>query len=149
MARQWTDHNGHMNLAAYLALFDRCFARFCDRSGIGPQQMAHTQRTIFVAETHLVYLHELSRDEQVDVGLRILELGPRKMRTYLTMLRRDNGEPVAINEKLDLCVAMDTRRVTAFPPDVMALLAKIHARENKLPPPEFAGRRVQMQPQNI
>ena len=144
VARQWTDHNGHMNLASYLFLFDRCFARFCDRAGIGPKQISKTGRSIFVAETHLVYQRELSMGEPVDVGLRVLELGARKMRTYMTMLHRDSGELVCVNEKLDICVDMTTRNATTFPENVRQLLDRLHAREGDLPPPEFAARRVQM-----
>lgn len=115
VSRKWTDHNGHMNLASYLSLFDSCFSRFCDRTGIGPKQILLSGRTIFVAETHLVYLREISQGETVDIGLRVLELGARKMRTYMTMLRSDTNEIVCVNEKLDLCVDLSTRRAATFP----------------------------------
>ena len=62
----------------------------------------------------------------------------------MTMLHRDSGELVCINEKLDICVDMTTRHATTFPENVRQLLDRLHAREGDLPPPEFAARRVQM-----
>lgn len=146
IARRWTDHNGHMNLAAYLVLFDRGFARFCDRVGIGPKQLDRTGRTIFVAETHLVYRQELTLGEQVGIGLRVLALGPRKMHSYLSMVRLGDGQIVCINEKMDLCVDLASRRACAFPDDVAARLRELHARESTLPPAAWASRRVEMSP---
>lgn len=144
IARKWTDHNGHMNLAAYLVLFDRCFARFCDRIGIGPRQMETTGRTIFVAETHLLYRAELKLGDQVGVGLRVLALGARKMHSYLSMVRLADGEIVCVNEKMDLCVDLQSRRATAFPKNAANQLARTHARESDLAPAEWASRRVMM-----
>lgn len=132
-----------MNLASYLYLFDRCFARFCDRIGIGPGQMDTTDRTIFVAEAHLVYRQELKLNEQVGIGLRVLSLGTRKMHSYLSMVRLSDGQIVCVNEKIDLCVDLRSRRVTAFPDDVASRLAKLHAQESVLTPAEWASRRVE------
>lgn len=140
--RCWTDHNGHMNLAAYLVAFDRCFARWCNRIGIGPRQLAATGRTIFVAEAHLVYRQELRLGDQVDIGIRVLALSPKRMHSHLTMVRRDNGELVCVNEKLDVCVDLATRRSAPFPDAVHAQLLALHAHEAAWPPPLHAGRRV-------
>ncbi|MDP3519522.1 MAG: thioesterase family protein [Hydrogenophaga sp.] len=147
VARRWTDHNGHMNLAAYLMLFDRSFARFCDRVGIGPKQLEQSGRTIFVAETHLVYRYELALGEQVGVGLRVLALGSRKMHSYLSMVRLVDQQIVCINEKMDLCVDLASRRACVFPDAVAAHLQALHARESTLPAPAWASRRVEMSPQ--
>lgn len=135
-----------MNMAAYLELFDRVFARFCDRVGIGPKQLDLNQRTIFVVETHLVYRHELALGEHVGVGMRVLALGPRKMHSYLSMVRLGDGQVVCVNEKIDLCVDLASRRACAFPDDVAARLAEFHARESMLTPAPWAGRRVEMSP---
>jgi acyl-CoA thioester hydrolase len=140
--RAWTDHNGHMNLAAYLIAFDRCFARFCNGIGIGPEQKEATGKTIFVAETHLVYRRELLFNERVEVGLRILELSPKRMRSYLTMLHGDGAELVCVNEQLDTCVDLATRRSGEFPPDVYERLRQLHDRESTLPPAVYAGRGI-------
>lgn len=144
VARRWTDHNGHMNLAAYLMLFDRSFARFCDRVGIGPKQMEQSGRTIFVAETHLVYRHELALGEHVGIGLRVLALGPRKMHSYLTMVRLSDQQIMCINEKMDLCVDLASRRACVFPDAVAVHLQALHELESKLPAAAWASRRVEM-----
>lgn len=146
IARSWTDHNGHMNLAAYLMLFDRSFARFCEHIGIGPKQLEETSHTIFVAETHLVYRHELAINEQVGIGLRVLALGPHKMHSYLSMVRLSDRQIVCINEKIDLCVDLRSRRVCAFPQTVATRLQDLSQRESTLPRAEWAGRRVDMSP---
>lgn len=144
--KHWTDHNGHMNLAAYLVAFDRSFARWCDRIGIGPRQISTTGRTIFVAETHLVYRRELHLGDQVAIGLRVLALAPKRMHTHLSMVRQDSGELVCVNEKLDVCVDLATRRTTAFPSAVFRQLQALHGREAELPPPHHAGQRVGLPP---
>ena len=139
---EWIDHNGHMNLAAYLIAFDRCFARWCDHIGIGPHQIPETGRTIFVAETHLVYRHELHRGERVDIGIRVLALSPKRMHTHLSMVRREGGDLACVNEKLDVCVDLATRRSSPFPPAVLRTLQSVHDHEPHLPPPAHAGHRV-------
>jgi acyl-CoA thioester hydrolase len=140
--RQWTDHNGHMNLAAYLIAFDRAFARWCDRIGIGPRQIAATGCTIFVAETHLVYRQELHAGDRIDIGIRVLALSPKRMHSHLSMVRHDNGELVCVNEKLDVCVDLASRRSCPFPQVVHARMQALHRREAELPPPPMAGRSV-------
>lgn len=144
--RRWTDHNGHMNLAAYLVAFDRAFARWCNRVGIGPRQIAATGCTIFVAETHLVYRQELHLGDRVDIGLRVVTLSPGRMHSHLSMVRRDSGALVCVNEKIDVCVALATRRSCAFPPDVHARLQALQRHESELPPPPFSGRSVGLEP---
>lgn len=142
--RAWTDHNGHMNLAAYLVAFDRRYARWCDDVGIGPKQIPETGRTIFVAQTHLVYRRELHLGDVVDIGLRVLALSDKRMHTHLTMVRGDTGEPVCVNEKLDVCVDLSTRRSAPFPPAVATRLQALHARERAWPAPLDAGQRVEL-----
>lgn len=142
--RQWTDHNGHMNLAAYLIAFDRCFSRFCDQTGIGPRQIPLTGKSIFVAETHLVYRRELLLGDQVDVGIRITHFSPKRIIAYLSMFHRDSGELACVNEQLDVCVDLATRHSSLFPNDVFTRLALLHAREAGLPPPPYAGRGIRM-----
>lgn len=144
--RQWTDHNGHMNLAAYLVAFDRAFARWCNQVGIGPRQIAATGCTIFVAETHLVYRQELHLGDRVDIGLRVLALSPTRMHSHLSMMRRDTGALVCVNEKIDVCVDLATRRACPFPPDVQARLQALQQQDAGLPPPPFAGRSVGLKP---
>lgn len=142
--RQWTDHNGHMNLAAYLIAFDRCFSRFCDQTGIGPRQIPLTGKSIFVAETHLVYRRELLLGDQVDVGIRITHFSPKRIIAYLSMFHRDSGELACVNEQLDVCVDLATRHSSLFPSDVHTRLALLHAREAGLPPPPYAGHGIRM-----
>src|ERR1043165_9368099 len=55
----WIDYNGHLNMAYYNVLFDRCVDEAYELLGIGLEYLKTAQHSTFTAEAHVRYLREL------------------------------------------------------------------------------------------
>ena len=62
---QWIDHNGHMNMAYYNVLFDRCADEAYALMGFGPDYIKTRGHSTFTAEFHICYVRELHLGAQV------------------------------------------------------------------------------------
>jgi len=140
----WVDHNGHMNVAAYLTVFDAAICRFCTRCGIGPDRIAETGKTVFVSQANIVYRHELHRGSLIEVYLRILDLGTDRLHVYMTMHDEEHNRVAAANEQLLVCVSMETRRPAALSADVEEAFGVIFESQKDLPAPRYAGRVISL-----
>lgn len=141
---KWIDHNGHMNVAAYLAAFDAGVCRFCNGFGIGPLQKADTGKTIYVGAAHLIYRREILRDAEIEIGMQLLDLSDRRLRFFLTMYETGQPQPTAYNEQLAVCVDLSTRRPAPWPEAAAVRLGALRQRHALLPMPRQAGRGIQM-----
>ena len=140
---KWIDHNGHMNVAAYLAAFDAGICRFCNGYGIGPLQKPVSGRTIYVGEAHLVYRREILRDSAIEIGLQLLGLTDRRLRVFLSMYETGEAQPAAYNEHLAVCVDTSTQRPAPWPEVAVARLEALRLHHASLPMPRQAGRGIQ------
>ena len=60
--KEWTDYNGHMNLAFYIHLFDSAWEVLLQKFNIGEDAAKIEKRTTFAVESHTTY------DMEVKVG---------------------------------------------------------------------------------
>lgn len=141
---KWIDHNGHMNVAAYLAAFDAGVCRFCNGFGIGPLQKPETGRTIYVGEAHLIYRREILHGSEIEIGLQLLDLSDSRLRIFLAMYQTGQPQPAAYNEQLAVCVDPSIRRPAPWPEAAAIQLENLRQRHASLPIPRQAGRGVQM-----
>ncbi|MGB8818208.1 MAG: thioesterase family protein, partial [Rhizobiaceae bacterium] len=56
---QWTDYNGHLNMAYYNVLFDRAADHGLSSLGINLDYVQNRKVTIYTAEIHVCYVREL------------------------------------------------------------------------------------------
>lgn len=145
---EWLDHNGHMNVAAYLIAFDRGCCAFCTRAGIGPDRIEATGHTVFVGQANLAYRREVHRADRLCVAARIRGRTHDRMQLYLSLYRAkdDAAELVAACEQLAVAVRLDTRRPAPFPVDVAAWLDRLRAAEATMPPPRLTIGQVNLTP---
>lgn len=145
----WVDHNGHMNVAAYLIAFDRACCGFSSMAGIGPDRIASGGHTIFVGQANLAYRREVLLTDRIAIGARVPAMAPDRKHLLLSMYRLRDGEPpelAAICEELCVCVAMTTRRPAPFPPEVAEWFGAALAREAALPPPDLTTGAISLAP---
>ena len=64
--QSWIDYNGHLNMAYYNVLFDRCVDEAYELLGIGLEYLKSRQHSTFTAEAHVRYLRELREDGGID-----------------------------------------------------------------------------------
>ncbi len=140
----WIDDNGHMNLAYYVLVFDGATDVVCEAINLGAAHRRQTRTSVFAAETHILYRAELLLGDQVRVRSQIIAADAKRIHLAHEMHRK--GEAVAFQEVMLLHVSLDTRRVTPFPPDIMAQVSALAADHANLPRPEWLGRRLDWSP---
>lgn len=140
----WIDYNGHLNMAYYNVLFDRCVDEAYDLVGIGEPYVAKRRRSTFTAEVHVRYLRELHAGDPVRVTFQLLDYDTKRLHYFEQLFHATEGWVSATSENMALHVDMDHKKTAPFPADVMARLAQMKSAHAKLPRPEAAGRRVEM-----
>jgi len=137
----WTDYNGHMNMAYYHVLFDRCLDQAFDLLGIGAAYAKSRRMTMYTAETHVCYVRELHEDEQVRISMQLLDFDAKRLHLYQE-IRHEDGWLAATCESLALHVDMSGPKVAPFPKDRLDLIGEMKLAHADLPLPERAGRRI-------
>ena len=135
---EWIDHNGHLNLAYYILLFDEATDALWGPLGLGDAIRAIGFGT-FAVETHTQYRAELMEGETVRVRSVVLGADGKRLHVANEMFRTLDGAVSAQQAWLYLCVNMATRRAAGWPGEIAARLAgRVGAA------PEWVGRRVAM-----
>jgi len=137
----WIDYNGHMNMAYYNVLFDRCADEAYERLGFGPDYAKSRGLTTYTAEFHLCYVRELHEGDTVRVSFQLVDHDAKRFHTYQEIHHTD-GWLAATGEALGLHIDMSGPKVAPFPDDVAARVRAMHAAHAALPRPERAGRRI-------
>jgi acyl-CoA thioester hydrolase len=136
---EWTDQNGHMNVAYYVLAFDRATDAFYDRLGIGWSTLREG-RSLFTLAMNVDYLAEVFAGETVSIASRLLDCDSKRLHYLHEMSRERDGALAATNEVVALHVAMQTRRSEPFPPEVAERLTAMQSAHVALPLPPQAGR---------
>lgn len=137
----WIDYNGHLNMAYYNVLFDRCSDEAFEMMGMGPDYVRERRLTIYTAEVHVCYVQELHLDHKVTVSFQLLDHDEKRLRAYQE-IRHLDGWLAATSETLSLHVDMAGPMVAPFPADVLARVEAMRAAHAALPMPERAGRSI-------
>ena len=136
----WIDFNGHMNMAFYSVLFDRCADLVYEGFGFGPAYQA-TGFTTYMAEWHICYLRELHRDAPVTVTLQVLDHDEKSLHTYQEIWHED-GWCAASAEGLSLHIDQSGPRVAPMPDSHLQNVAALYDQHKGLPRPDRAGRQI-------
>ena len=68
--KDWTDYNGHMNVAYYVLIFDLFGAEILmNKFQMGEESAKNTKKSTMVVESHITYNQEVKEGEDVDVNL--------------------------------------------------------------------------------
>ena len=141
---QWIDYNGHLNMAYYHVMFDRAVDEAFALLGLGPEYLEEHRASYFAAECHILYKRELSPQGRVRVTLQLLDFDEKRVHFFLEMRHATEGWLAATSENLALHVDMTNRRVTPFPPEILANLAVMKAAHATMPKPQAIGRVIAM-----
>jgi acyl-CoA thioester hydrolase len=138
--KDWIDYNGHLNMAYYNVLFDRCSDDAFELMGMGPAYVGR-RLTIYTAELHVCYVRELHLGDRVTVTFQLLDHDEKRLRAYQEIHHVD-GWLAATSEQLALHVDMSGPKVAPFPADIIARVEALRAAHASLPMPERAGRSI-------
>ncbi|RUX43177.1 MAG: thioesterase [Mesorhizobium sp.] len=139
--KDWIDYNGHLNMAYYNVLFDRCSDDAFEMLGMGPNYAKERRLTIYTAEVHVCYVQELHLEHKVQVSFQLIDHDEKRLRAYQE-IRHVDGWLAATSETLSLHVDMSGPKVAPFPADVLARVEEMRAAHAALPMPERAGRSI-------
>jgi acyl-CoA thioester hydrolase len=141
---QWIDYNGHLNMAYYNVLFDRAVDEAFALVGLGPDYVAERKASFFAAECHMLYKRELPEGSKVRVTLQLVAFDDKRLHYVMEMREATEGWIAASAEHLALHVGLASRKVTPFPPDIMANLAVMKTAHARLSRPPVIGRVISM-----
>ena len=111
---EWTDYNGHMNLAFYIHLFDSSWEVLLEKFNIGEDSAKIEKRTTFAVESHTTYDMEVKVGDEVDINLLFIDLDKKRIVYKLEMIHKSEKYLASTTEVCSLYVDLNTRRVTEF-----------------------------------
>ena len=120
--KEYTDYNGHLNVAYYVRIFDIAADVMLDNFNMGGESAKQNSKTTFVAEMHTIYKQEVRLGEEVETHLTYLNHDKKRIHYRLSMFHKEKKYLAATNEVLSLYVNLDKRKVVEFDSDRLALI---------------------------
>jgi acyl-CoA thioester hydrolase len=142
----WTDYNGHLNMAYYNVLFDRCVDEVHDWFGLGPAYVERTGSSTFTAEAHTVYLRELHAADPVYLTCQMLAADEKRTHSFLELFHAKAGFLSATSEQVHLHVDLAAKKVSPFPAKVAAGIEAMRRAHAGLARSALIGRVISLEP---
>ena len=110
----WTDYNGHMNLAFYIHLFDQGWDILLDKFEMGAHSAKNERRSTFAVESHTKYIKEVKEGDDVDINLLYLDRDNKRFIYQLEIISKNGNYRAALTEVCSIYVNLDIRKVVNF-----------------------------------
>tara|TARA_B100001123_G_C15147041_1_gene961967 strand:- start:68 stop:538 length:471 start_codon:yes stop_codon:yes gene_type:complete len=120
--KEWTDYNGHLNVAFYVHIFDIAADVMLDHFNMGGLSAKKDKKTTFVAEMHTIYNQEVRLGEMVETQVTYIDHDSKRIHYRLSMFHKEKKYLAATNEVLSLYVDLSKRKVSEFDPDRIILM---------------------------
>ena len=113
--KDWTDYNGHMNVAYYVLIFDIYGAEILmNKFNMGEQSAKTTKKSTMVVESHITYNQEVTEGDEVDVNLIYFDHDKKRLLYKMEMVHKEKKYIASTIEVLSLYVDLDQRKVSEF-----------------------------------
>ena len=113
--KDWTDYNGHMNVAYYVLIFDIFGAEILmNRFHMGEESAKTSKKSTMVVESHITYNQEVKEGDEVDVNLLFFDHDKKRLQYKLEMIHKEKKFLVSTIETLSLYVDLNQRKVAEF-----------------------------------
>ena len=120
--KDWTDYNGHLNVAFYVRIFDIAADVMLDNFNMGGISAKKEKKTTFVAEMHTKYKQEVRLGEEVETHLTYVDHDKKRIHYRLSMFHKEKKYLAATNEVLSLYVDLSKRKVVEFDSDRLKVM---------------------------
>ena len=120
--KEFTDYNGHLNVAFYVHIFDIAADVMLDNFNMGGISAKKNKKTTFVAEMHTIYKQEVKLEEEVETHVTFVDHDKKRIHYRLSMFHKEKKYLAATNEVLSLYVDLNLRKVTEFDKDRIVLM---------------------------
>ena len=113
--KDWTDYNGHMNVAYYVLIFDQFGSEvLLTNFNMGEHSAKTTKRSTMVVESHVTYDQEVKENDEVDINLIYCDHDKKRIQYKLEMIHSEKKYLAATLEALSLYVDLGERKVVEF-----------------------------------
>ena len=113
--KDWTDYNGHMNVAYYVLIFDLFGAEILmNRFRMGEVSAKTNKKSTMVVESHITYNEEVKEGDEVDVNLLYFDHDKKRLQYKLEMIHKEKKYVASTIETLSLYVDLSVRKVAEF-----------------------------------
>ena len=121
--KEWTDYNGHMNVAYYVLIFDQHGSEvLLTKFKMGELSAKTTKKSTMVVESHITYNQELKEGDEVDVNLIFCDYDKKRIQYKLEMIHSEKKYLAATLEALSLYVDLENRKVAEFEEEKIKLI---------------------------
>ena len=141
---EWTDYNGHMNLAYFVLIFDLATDSFYSEFGLGEDYYRRTNHSTFAVESHTAYLAEMLEAASVRCTTQLLGFDEKRLHYFHRMYRHADGMLAATMELMAVHVDLGVRKVAPMPDEVQGRLGEIFLAHAPLERPPQVGRVMQL-----
>ena len=122
VVKEWTDYNGHMNVAYYVHIFDIASDVMLEKFIMGETAAKNDKKTTFFVEMHTNYHREIRLGEEVDVYLSYLNHDDKRIHYRVSMFHKEKKYLAATSEVLSLYIDLKKRKVTEFEPEKIKIM---------------------------
>jgi len=111
---EWTDYNGHMNVAYYIYIFDKAVDVLLTKFNMASDSALKNKKSTFVVETHTTYNRELKLDDEAEVYLTHFDHDNKRIHYKVSMFSKNKKYLASTTEVLSLYLDLEKRKVTEF-----------------------------------
>jgi len=130
--KDWTDYNGHMNVAYYVWIFDQLGSEVLLTSfNMGEHSAKTTKKSTMVVESHITYNQEVKEGDKVDVNLIYCDYDKKRIQYKLEMIDAEKKYLAASLEAISIYVDLSERKVVNFEEEKIKKMNNF-IQENKL-----------------
>ncbi len=113
--KEWTDYNGHMNVAYYVLIFDLYAAEILmTKFNMGEKSAKETNKSTMVVESHITYNKELKEGDEVEINLIYFNHDKKRLQYKFEMIHKTEKYLASTMEILALYVDLEQRKVAEF-----------------------------------
>ena len=112
---EYTDGNGHLNIARYMQIHSDGGWAYFARFGLSEESAAAGGPTTFDVEHHVVYRREVLAGHEVSVHVRLVDRSETALHSIQFLVNRSTGEIANTHEAVSLSVDLRTRSVAPIP----------------------------------
>ena len=121
--KDWTDYNGHMNVAYYVLIFDQLGSEsLLTKFNMGEHSAKTSQKSTMVVESYISYNQEVKDGDEVEINLIYCDHDKKRILYKLEMIHKEKKYLAATLEALSLYVDLNERKVAEFEKEKIKLM---------------------------
>ena len=139
---QWTDYNGHLNMAYYAVMFDKAAEDLFWGFGLGPDYVQKTNCSFFTLETHTTYVHEIHAGDIIRIENQIIDADHKRVHYVQQMYHNADNFLSCVLEVIISHVDMNATKTAPVPPEIQAKIDTMLAAHKALVVPPQVGHKI-------